>query len=214
MHSPMLAPQWTASFSSSTWLLQGREDAVAHARGARQCGGRHQHGKFIAAQTGHGVRVADGLLDALADGGQHLVPGGVAEGVVDALEGVKVQQEDGGRQAAPLSLRQCLVEGADKGRAVREARQGVRQRHLLHFQMGFVEQPGAQFHPLFKLLVHDLQILGEEVGAHDDGIQFIPGGGYFDSGVELACGKADDSVQQLAQARIAVSEHRRVPSTN
>ena len=67
----------------------------------------------------------------------------VAQGVIDALEGVKVQQQQRRRQAAVGRLRLGLVEGADQGGAVEEARQGIGEGHLLQLQVRRVEHLGA-----------------------------------------------------------------------
>jgi hypothetical protein len=52
-----------------------------------------EHGELVAAEAGDGVAPAHALEQALADGGQELVAGLVAERVVDRLEPVEVDVE-------------------------------------------------------------------------------------------------------------------------
>ncbi len=52
-----------------------------------------QHHEFIAALPAYGVRGAHTFHQALGDGLQKLVPGGMAQGVVDVFEAIQVQKQ-------------------------------------------------------------------------------------------------------------------------
>ena len=77
--------------------------AMASASGA----GRQQHHKLVAAQPGHHIRGGDAAPEPAGNLHQHVVPGLVAEDVVDLLEVVQVQQEDvhGLEPRSPCSAR-------------------------------------------------------------------------------------------------------------
>ena len=60
-----------------------------------------QDRELVAAEAGHEVAVPDRAGDPLGDGDQQGVAGGVAEGVVDDLEVVEVDEEDRGDRLAP-----------------------------------------------------------------------------------------------------------------
>ena len=53
-----------------------------------------QHHEFIAALAAYGVRAAHTFHQALGDGLQKLVAGGMAQGVVDVFEAVQIQKQD------------------------------------------------------------------------------------------------------------------------
>ena len=131
----------------------------------------------------------------------------MAQGIVDALERVKVQQQQRRRQPAVGRLRLGVVEGADQRGTVEEARQGIGEGHLLQLQVRSVEHLRAGFNPLLQLLVDDLEVFGEQVGAHDDCVQLVPGVGNFNARMELPRGEPDNAVEEPPQPRIAVSEH-------
>ena len=61
---------------------------------------------------------------------QHLVAGGVAERVVDELEAVEVEHEDGDVDALALAAGQRLVEAVERERAVRQAGERIVQRGM------------------------------------------------------------------------------------
>ena len=60
-----------------------------------------QDGELVAAQTRDGIGIADGLPKAACDADEQLVAGGVTEAVVDGLEVVDVDEEDGDAQEGP-----------------------------------------------------------------------------------------------------------------
>jgi len=71
-----------------------------------------EEGELVAAQPGDRVALSDVLLDALRDLTEELVPDGMAEGVVDDLEAVEVEEED--RELLVVAVR--LGDGESGGR--------------------------------------------------------------------------------------------------
>ena len=69
----------------ATGHLDGREVVVQT---------REHHGELVAAETGHRVAGPHGAADAAGRDGEQLVARGVAQGVVDLLEAVEVEQQD------------------------------------------------------------------------------------------------------------------------
>ena len=75
--------------------------ALGHLVGALRAGVGQDHGKFFAAHPRHDVDDPHAAAQHLGDGAQHLVPGIVAEAVIDLLEMVHVQhQQAQGRSRA------------------------------------------------------------------------------------------------------------------
>src|SRR3712207_5546303 len=54
-----------------------------------------QHGELVAAEPGRRVRDAEAVQEPAGHAGEELVAGGVAEAVVDPLEVVEVEEQDG-----------------------------------------------------------------------------------------------------------------------
>jgi hypothetical protein len=77
-------------------LVQGVERPAGHGRGRLGVGHPlQQHGELVAAEAGGGVGRAQAPLEPAGGGHQELVAGGVAEAVVDVLEVVQVDEQDG-----------------------------------------------------------------------------------------------------------------------
>ena len=95
----------------STWMGWRRAASTTSARAAASAGaGRpaKQHRELVAAEPGYQVALAGRRSSRSATCDQYLVAGGVAEGVVDLLEVVEVDQQQGGDAAAcraPASVR-------------------------------------------------------------------------------------------------------------
>jgi hypothetical protein len=81
--------------------MQGGAELVGD-RG-RPLGGRpwDQHGELVPAEPGHGVDLPQRSLEPRPDLAQQLVAVVVPEGVVDVLEAVQVQQQQGRRLQLP-----------------------------------------------------------------------------------------------------------------
>src|SRR4051812_8310659 len=82
--------------------------------------------ELVAAEARDGVRAADHLLEAGAEGDEQVVAGLVAERVVDRLELVDVEQEDRDERAGALGAGERVLDAVVEERAVREAGGGGR----------------------------------------------------------------------------------------
>jgi phosphoribosylaminoimidazole (AIR) synthetase len=71
---------------------------------------RQQHDEFVATVAADGIGRAHGIRQALGDGDQQLIPGCVAQGVVDVLEVVHVDEQN----------RETLMVPLRKGNGMRE----------------------------------------------------------------------------------------------
>ncbi len=83
-----------------------------------------QDGELVAAEAGHGVRLAHAGAQALGYVPEHRIAGGVAQRVVDALEPVQVEAHDSKRQAA-AELRNGGLQPFVEREAVRQTRERV-----------------------------------------------------------------------------------------
>ena len=83
---------------------------------------RQEHGELVAAEPGDHVAGAQRALDPLRDDLEQPVADLVAEGVVDLLEPVEVEEEQRERLAAAGALLEGAVEGPEQELAVRAAR--------------------------------------------------------------------------------------------
>ena len=79
--------------------------------------------------------------------------------------------------------------------------------HAAHGEVGFIELLGTGLHPLFELLVDYLQILGQEVGAHDHGVDLIARFGDLHPGGQVPCREPDDPFEEQLQAGIVGGIH-------
>jgi hypothetical protein len=99
--------------------LLGRGPQLLGHRGRALGGGaRHQHGELVAAEAGHGVDLPQRPLEPGPDLAEQLVAVMMAEGVVDVLEPVQVEQHQGGR----LQLPERMVVASACSRAARAGR--------------------------------------------------------------------------------------------
>lgn len=109
--------------------------------------GRQQHGELITAQARHQVILAQLRSDPGRDGGQYRVTGGVPKVVIDALETITVQVQDGHLLVELVGITQRTDQPALEKRPVRQPRQTVvaglvGQGFVLALQMGL---PGLKF---------------------------------------------------------------------
>ena len=82
-------------------LFEQRGDASSHGRGLEGIGPVEKDGELVAAQAGHQIVATDNLADTRADLAEQRVPGLVPERVVDLLEVIEVDKQEG--QPASLS---------------------------------------------------------------------------------------------------------------
>ena len=112
--------------------VQGEAQAVQHLGDAADGVDLGQHdGELVAAEPRDGVDVADGAPQVAADLLEDPVAMAVAEGVVDLLEAVQVDEEHRGGMAPALGGPDGLLEAILQEVAVRQAGEGVVQRLAL-----------------------------------------------------------------------------------
>ncbi|MCY1536869.1 hypothetical protein D9M68_723410 [compost metagenome] len=106
--------------------------AFGDLRGLPGGGGRQQGDEFFAADPERPVLAAQAIAHRLRQRDQHLVADGMAEGVVDALEVIQVQGDDGERGLLFRVLRKRLVQRPAVHQAGHRVRLGlaVQASHL------------------------------------------------------------------------------------
>ena len=99
-----------------------------------------QDRELVAAEPGDGVRRPHGRLEPARDRDQQLVSHLVAERVVDELEAVEVQEQDGrgGARVGALGAADRLVEAVEEQHAVGQAGERVVQRVVLQALLGLL----------------------------------------------------------------------------
>src|SRR5262249_34912962 len=86
--------------------------------------------KLVAAHPAHGVFGTEHLGQSLGDLLEELVAGGVAESVVDVLEAVEVEEEDGGLALAAPRVGERLAQAVAEQAAVRQAGEWIMQGEM------------------------------------------------------------------------------------
>ena len=117
--------------------------------------------ELVAADPGREVPGPQGRLDALADGREELVARGVAEGVVDDLEVVEVEEQDDRDQPGRVGRLEALGHALGEERPVGEPGQGVVVGLVL--ELVLESRQGAE--RLFQLAVleRDRRVAGERL---------------------------------------------------
>lgn len=82
-----------ATAARMRWATHCGAHALGHLVGALRVGVGQDHRKFFAAHPRHDVDDPHAAAEHLGDGAQHLVPGVMAEAVIDLLEMVHVQHQ-------------------------------------------------------------------------------------------------------------------------
>ena len=137
-------------------LFEGALDAMRRLGGCRRIGVRQQQRELVAAQTSRRVGVARAeLLQPLGDVAQHAVAEVMTQHVVDQLEAVEVEHQDGTRLVRGTQpLLQVLAELL----AVGQARQRIPERQAMHLLLAVLD---ALAHGLERLReVADLVVGG------------------------------------------------------
>ena len=147
--------------------------------------------ELVTTQAGGRIAGADHRGEPLGDDLQHPVPGVVPQPVVDALEAVEIDEEDGGPQAVARAVGHVLAQQVEEELAVGEAGQRVVRGHVVlaparHFQLGHHPVPldgvaqRAGEDPRVRLALHQValrtalhgpqaHLLVVEPGEHHDG---------------------------------------------
>ena len=110
---------------------EGRDEALGGDHGVGAV--REQHGELVAAEAGGGVRAPQAVRDPARHLDQHLVPGQVAETVVDRLEAVEVEEQHGDVGALAVGAHERLLEPVEEEGAVGKPGERVAERlpHLV-----------------------------------------------------------------------------------
>src|SRR5438093_13323398 len=95
-----------------------------------------QDGELVAAVTGGDVDAARVLHEDLPDVAQRLVADRVAELVVDALEAIEIEDDDGDRVIEPPESRNLLLEAEREEASIVETGDLVLERGLLELRYG------------------------------------------------------------------------------
>ena len=123
-------------------LAERREHPLGDADGDERVGaGRQRDDELVAAEAGRHVAIADRAPKPLADGDQEAVAGLVAVGVVDGLEVVEVDEQDG-QQPVVGSVGEVRGQPLGEEAAVGQGRQRVVQRlatEQLHERVALVQ---------------------------------------------------------------------------
>ncbi|CAH0316216.1 hypothetical protein SRABI128_04690 [Microbacterium sp. Bi128] len=180
-------------------LAECLEDPVRYPACPDQIGLRQHDGEFVAAKARHGVSLADGVLEPACDGPQDVVAGAVPQGVVNALEGIEIQNQEGRRHFAARRLRQGMAQDRVQCRPVGELGQWVGQRHAFKLHLRLAQHGRAALDPLFQLLVDGLQVIGHQVDAGDDGGDVVAGSRMRDPGAQIAAGDPHDAFHEGVQ---------------
>ena len=110
-------------------LRERVQEVAGHLPGGFRRGARlEQHGELVAAEARGGVAGGEPLRQPAGADAQELVARGVAERVVDLLEVVQVEEEDGEALLRGGARVERVLEAVDEQRAVREVGQRVVER--------------------------------------------------------------------------------------
>ncbi|MNF92479.1 hypothetical protein D3C84_751250 [compost metagenome] len=102
----------------------------------------HQQDKFVTADPRQGVLAAQILAQAQADFPQQQVAHVMAEGIIDWFETVQIDEHQCKTTALLLHLRHGLADAVGQQYPIRQTGQGVVQRQLGEFTIGFGERAG------------------------------------------------------------------------
>ncbi|MNZ67791.1 hypothetical protein D3C78_860470 [compost metagenome] len=105
-----------------------------------------QYGKFVTTQAGQGHAVAQQRLQALTDHLEQLVADVVAEAVVNALEVVQVEQQQGAAALVGLGRRQCLLGAVVEQQAVGQVGERVVMSEIRQLTLGMLDRADVAEH--------------------------------------------------------------------
>jgi hypothetical protein len=131
--------------------LERPAQCFGHALGDadRQLGLREvvaDHAELVAAEARDRVTGAQHVGEPRGQHAQQLIPGAVPERVVDELEAVEVEEEDGGRRSASSAVVQGERETIHEQRAIRQPGERVVQRLALDLLLGAATLYGVGEH--------------------------------------------------------------------
>ena len=210
---------------------EGRDQGAEHAPGDgdRLLGAGDslvQDGELVPSQPRHGVRRPHRRTQTVADGDQEMVTGRVTEAVVDELEVIEIEGEEGGaRGVAARQAIQRATEPIGEEGAIDQPRQHVVEREVPHPRLGlgtFHRVPdGPAELPSVDLALHQVvlrtlaqrlesQVLVGVSGQHDDG-DIRRGEAHRPQPVEalgVGEGEVEEDARGLLEERHRVGEAR------
>ena len=123
------------SIQNGSWIASQILRAILAASSSARDPG-HEQRELVAAEARHRVALADVLLDPLGHLAQQLVADRVAERVVDDLEAVEVEEEDGQPLVVAVGLRHGERQAVVEEEAVGQVRQRVVEGEVLDLLLG------------------------------------------------------------------------------
>ncbi len=127
-------------------------------------------GELVAAEPRDGVRPAQDLLEAPAQLGEQAVAALVTERVVDLLEAVEVDEQDGHAASELPGLGEGLLGAVPEERSVRQSGEIVMERLVLDLEHLAVEPPRHAAHDREERRVQRNQHELEDAGDREEGI--------------------------------------------
>jgi hypothetical protein len=133
-----------------------------------------QDRELVAAQPCDRVVGTERARDALRGLEQHLVAGAVSQRVVDPLEAVEVDEQDGAARLLPAPARQRVLQAIEEQRPVRQTGQRVVQRHVREpvlgvLALGHVDRDAQRADDLAAVVEHRAQVRFEHHPADVEG---------------------------------------------
>ncbi len=115
-------------------LGEGDTDALGDDVGGAHARSGQEHGELLAAGTAKGVGGAQRTTREIGEGLQDAVAGAMAEAVVDRLEPVEVEDDQGERRVLLLAAVEQRLGGLHEGAAIGDAGQRIdaRRGHVVH----------------------------------------------------------------------------------
>jgi len=100
------------------FVLDGLADLLGHDPRSLEVGVGEEGHELLTTEPGHEITRAQRGLDERGDVPEHVVSDPVAVGVVDRLEQVDIEHQDGGRRIASAQARELRLEAVHAGEAV------------------------------------------------------------------------------------------------
>ncbi|MNC08522.1 hypothetical protein D3C75_561160 [compost metagenome] len=120
-------------------LGQGGQQALGEGRGLAQVPRRQGQHELVPAKAGGGVAPSKQPGDPRRHLGQQQIPGVVTVGIVDDLEAVEIEKQQGETALAVLALLDALLQSGGKQQPVRQPGQAVMERQLDQLVVGQVQ---------------------------------------------------------------------------
>ena len=177
-------------FLEEEGLFHGRHDLAGEVHGVAAIGDAgQQDAELVAAEAGQGVGLAQDALDAGGDLLQQEIAVVVAQGVVDGLEAVQVDHEQGQQAVLALGAVDGLAQAVLQQHPVGEMGEGVVQGLVFQFLVVAHQLPAHEFEILLQ--AGDLT----DGGVYFQGVVVVPGGDAAGSGAQALQGACDQGAE-------------------